>query len=681
MKISYNWLKEYVDVKLPPEKLATLLTMAGLSVESFERTGDDHIFEIEITSNRPDWLSYIGVAREVAALTGRRLRLPAAKLPKAPQSKSPGPVTVTVAEKALCPRYTGRVITGVTVGSSPDWLKARIEAMGLRSVNNIVDVTNFCLFETGEPMHAFDLDTLSGGRVIVRRAKKGEKIVAIDGVERALDESMLVIADDARAVAVAGVMGGLATEVTAATKRILLEAASFDQVSVRRTARKLALPTESSYRFERRVDIEAIAPASDRATQLILETAGGAAGAFIDTGTKHGVKKTVTLRYGRMNKVLGTDITPAEAKRILVSLGLAAKASSKERASFTVPSFRYDLQHEVDLIEEIARIYGYEKMGETVPPLVEQPVRKGPDMLVEAKVRSVLAGLGMDEIITYTLMGKPLLERSRIDTADVAVIRNPLTSEQEAMRPSLLPGVLTAIGWNLNRKAKDLKLFEIGNVYRREGDHFIEEPRLAVGLTGAAHANWLDGTRPAGYFDLKGALEALLAALGIRGAAFRATENARFTPEGCFAIDIAGTTIGVAGEVVAAVREAYDIPERAYFLEVDLIPLVEKAAFLERRFRELPRYPSVVRDISVLVGREAAGADMVAAMEAAAGAILAGVSLVDRYTGKQVPEGKVSLTYRLEYRDPQKTLEEKDIAGVHTAVLKALEEAFGAKLR
>ena len=331
MRISYNWLKDYIDLNLAPEKLAELLTMSGLTTESIQRTGDDQILEIEVTANRPDWLSYIGVARELAAITGGKLRMPKAdglyasseakgRVEKfstrgfAARSNDRLKVKISVEEKALCTRYTARVIKNVKVKESPDRLKKRLEAVGLRPVNNIVDITNFCLFETGEPMHAFDLDKIEGREVIVRRARKGEKIVAIDGIKRELNETMLVIADHSKPIAIAGVMGSLDTEVTASTKNILLEAAYFDPISVRRTARRLAISTESSYRFERRVDLNNIAYSSDRAASLICQTASGEISDFTDIGKISTEAKTITLRLSKLNAILGLDIPIVKAK-------------------------------------------------------------------------------------------------------------------------------------------------------------------------------------------------------------------------------------------------------------------------------------------------------------------------------------------------------------------------------
>ena len=702
MRISYTWLKQYVDIKLPPEKLAEILTMAGLSVESVQAKGDDTVLEIEITSNRPDWLSVIGVAREIAALTGKKLRMPSFVVSRsslvkdkktkyerrntppqsAGQANDKRQMTIKIEAKDLCPRYTARVIRDVKIEPSPGWLAKTIDAIALRPVNNVVDITNYCLFETGEPMHAFDMDKIEGG-VIVRRAKKGEKMVTIDGVERTLDESMLIIADEKRPIAIAGVMGGLGTEVTSSTKNILLEAAYFDPVSIRRTSRKLGLSTDSSYRFERRVDTDAIAYASDRASQLILELAGGVAGVFLDIGSKAAAQKMIPLRHDRIKKVLGIEVTPAETKKILAALGVVAKTSSKEKSVFIVPSFRNDLQDEVDLIEEVARIYGYEKIPLTVSSLIEQPMRKSADMIIEKKIRGALVSLGLNEIITYSLLSNKLLSMVCAPQDDIIKIANPLSSEQEMMRPSLIPGMLNAMSWNVNRKTADLRLFELGNIYFNSSNReFSEKKALSIGITGQEIAGWTEKPRSYRFCDLVGIFETLLSELGIEPSSYslREKDDERFQPSFCAAIEINGVSIGIAGEIAAKTLHNFDMSEMTYVLEVEVEELLRHAV-LEKRFKDLPKYPSVVRDISIVVAKGIAHEKILSTIRSSGTTLLKNVDLIDRYEGGQIPHGKTSLTYRLEYQDPSKTLTEKEVQDVHAKVIAELDAKFDAKLR
>lgn len=678
MKINYTWLKDYIDTALSAEKAAEALTMAGLTVESIRKATDGDILEIEVTSNRPDWLSYVGVARELAAVAGGKLKLP--KVKPLPAEKLTD-VKITIEDKTLCPRYTARVIRNVKVSASPDWLKKKIESMGLRSVNNIVDITNFCLFETGEPLHAFDLDKIAGSEIIVRKAKPGEKITTIDGVSRELTGSMLVIADKDKPVAVAGVMGGTNTEVTSDTKNILLEAASFDQISIRRTARVLAISTDSSYRFERKVDLNNIVHSSDRAVSLIQEEALGQVCGFQDIGKKETHEKTVTLRLARLSAILGTDIPPAKIKKIVTSLGLKILSSSDGVLKMKPPAFRCDLTAEVDIIEEVARVYGYDKIPSTIPDAVEQDMDIPRDIAAEKKIREVLTGLGACEIITYSLLGKNILNMALAGDADsMAEIKNPLSAEQEIMRPCLMPGMLQAILWNVNRRSKDLRLFELGKIYAKtSGGHFIEEKMLSIGIAGEV-STWMESARKLGFFDLKGCVETVAEELGVGGLAFQRARNNIFSPSSAATIELDGRKVGTAGEVAKSILNNFGIKETVYFCEISLDAIC-KAAKLKKEFHELSNHPSAFRDISIVVAKEIMNADLASAAKNAAGQILKEVKLVDKYTGKQIPDGKISLTYRLEYADPSRTLEEKEVSSAHANILRALGEKYGAKLR
>ena len=683
MRVSYNWLRDYVDMNISAQKLAQVLTMAGLTVDSIEKKLDDSVLDIEITSNRPDWLSYIGIAREVAAITGKKLKMPSAAGIRGEGARqgARGKVTVKVEDKKLCPRYTARIIRNVKVGASPGWLKKKIEAAGLRPVNNIVDITNFCLFETGEPMHAFDLDNLSGSAVIIRKAAKGEKIIAIDGAERLLDESMLVIADSALPAAIAGVMGGLKTEVGNQTKDILLEAAYFDPISIRRTSRLLALSTESSYRFERKVDIDNIQYASDRAARLILEIAGGEMGEFIDTGKIRHDKRAISLRYERLNKVTGVDIPPSKTRSILTSLGARVKSLSRSALKLEAPFFRHDLQSEIDLIEEVARVYGYGNIPETIPQIVEKGARLPFDMAVDNKIREILTSLGLSEIITYSLLSKPLLLKAKISDADVIEIKNPLSAEQEVMRPSSIAGMLNSIRHNINRKTKSLRLFELGNVYFKEGaDVFKEKRNLSMGVTGLEFTGWTDKSRGVTLFDLKGVVETLFLSLGVVEFSTREVKDDTFSPAACSSIEVKGEPLGIIGEIDPEVLDNFDIKDRVYIAEIDCEKLLGFVS-LEKQFKEPPKYPSVVRDISIVVDKNISNGQVISSIKETAGRILKDAQLIDRYRGVQIPDGKTGLTYRLEYQDLKRTLLDLDVQEVHFRVVRALENNLGARLR
>jgi phenylalanyl-tRNA synthetase beta chain len=691
MKISYNWLKDYINLNTAPEKLPEILTMAGLAAESVNKLADDFIFEIEVTANRPDWLSYIGVARELSAITGAKLRVPVASgFPAHGATGGAGrgqdsgyskksKIKITVDEKTLCSRYTARVIRDVKISDSCESLKKKLASQGARSVNNVVDITNFCLFETGEPLHAFDLDKIDG-EIIIRKARKGEKIVTIDGVERALEDSMLVIADRSKAIAIAGVMGALNTEVTSSTKNILLEAAYFDQISIRRTARVLGISTDSSYRFERKVDLNNVGYSSDRATNLICEMASGKPAEFIDIGKKSTASSTITLRLAKLDSLLGLEIPSAKVKKIITSLGLKIKKASKDKIIMDAPPFRYDLNSEVDIIEEVARIYGYNKIPSTIPPLVEQDGKIPHEIVVEKNIRRTLSAFGADEIMTYSPISGNCLKMARLDDRPAAQIKNPLSVEQEMMRPSLLPGMLSSMLWNINRKAMDLKFFELGKIYAKKAEtKFSEEKYLSVAITGTT-SSWTEGERPYDFFDLKGAIESILSELGIEGAAFERSQNNIYARSCAASIKIGGEEIGTAGEVAADILKNFDIKEHVYFCEIALDKIFARAN-PEKKFKELPKYPSVYRDMSLVVAKDVLSSDIVSSAQGSGTAILSDIKLIDRYSGKQIPDGKISLTYRLEYRDPSRTLEEKDVSLAHSNILRIIEEKYGAKLR
>lgn len=681
MLISYNWLKNYVDINMPAEKLAKVLAMAGLSVGSVEQKGGDFVLELEITSNRPDCLSYIGVAREVAALTGQKLKIPACKKILPASNLKLSAISIKVDNKKLCPRYTATIIRGVKIGESPKWLKDKIESIGLRSVNNVVDITNFCLFETGEPMHAFDMDNISGGSVVIRNAKKGEKITVIDGTERALDETMLVIADSGTPIAIAGVMGGLKTEVGMSTKNILLEAAYFDPVSIRRTSRKLALSSESSYRFERKVDMENIYYTQLRAAQLVLEAAGGKIEGYMDIGKAAVTKRTITLRPERVNKILGVEIPLSKTKKILLSLGMKQKSASKDALKLEAPEFRQDLQDEIDLIEEVARIYGYGNIPETLPCVVEKGERMPIDIIIDNKIRDILKSSGLSEVITYSLMSRKALSMAKIDDKDAAAVRNPLSAEQEVLRPSSISGMLGAIRYNINRKNSDLRLFELGKVYMKTaGGSFKERRNLTIGLTGEIQDGWIGKPRPVSFFDLKGIAETLFLSLGIDDFSVREASEGPFSAAACATIEVKGEPAGILGEIGQDVLKNFDIKDKVYILEIDIESL-QKFMSLKKQFSEPLRYPSALRDMSIVVDNSVTNAAIISLITDSAGQILKKAKLIDRYRGGQIPQGKTSLTYRLEYQDVSKTLADKEVQEAHSRVVRALQENLGASLR
>ncbi len=674
MKISYNWIREYIDFKESPERLAEILTNSGSEVKAMGRIGGDYVMDIEITPNRSDCLSYTGVAREISALTGKKIKIPPLKV-KRKESSGQAPFTVDIKDKDLCPRYTARFIRDVKVGQSPDWLKKKIILMGLRPVNNIVDITNYVLFELGQPMHAFDYDKIKGKTVVIRRSRKAEKIASIDNVERPLEKDMLIIADEVRPIAIGGVMGGLDAEVTETTKNILLESAYFDPVSVRRTSFKLALTSESSYRFERGVDPGMVLPASERATLLIADICGGKIGELVDKGTRPGREKNVPLRIERLNKILNLNLKESYVKKVLSGLFLKVASPKKGIIRASIPSFRQDIRYEVDLIEEVSRIYGYENIAMTIPRIISNPERKPLPWKARERASEVLTSLGLNEVITYGMVSKGNMQKIfDFDFLERTIIKvkNYLSFDQECMRPSLIPGILGVLAYNMNRGVKDMKIFEIGTVYSRDSKTgYSEKTNLGIALMGLSSDDWQRQKSNVTFLDLKGMLEILFSKLGFE------IEKLEFSlPK----ILYKGKPIGSTTMLDDAVQKAFDLKQEAFLAEIDFDALI-KFVNLEKRFSDIPKYPSIKRDISLIAGEDASFAEIATVVAAHGGGFVEKVEPLEKYTGKQIPAGYHGLSFRVEYREKYRTLTTEEVDRIHTAIRKSLTETLGVKLR
>jgi len=670
MKINYRWLKEYIDIKKPMDETVKLLTMSGSEVKAIDKIGSDTIFDIEITPNRSDCLSYMGIARELSALSGKKIKMPPLKVKK--QKSGKAPFTVEIKDKDLCPRYTARLIRGAKVGESPPWLREKIVSMGLRPVNNVVDITNYVLFELGQPMHAFDFDKIKGKAVIIRRARPDEKMTAIDQIERPLGKDMLTIADKERPIAIGGVMGGQDTEVYEETKNILLESAYFNPISVRRTSYKLALASESSYRFERGVDPGMVLPASDRAALLIAEICGGEIGELVDKGARPLKQRTIPLKIKRLNGILNLDLKESDVKDILSGLSLKSTSAKKGVIKVSIPSFREDLRHEIDLVEEAARIYGYENIGLTIPRIVSNPERRSLSWKARDRARNVLASLGLNEVITYSLVGRSVLRKGSADSSEVIAIKNPMSAEQELMRPALIPNILGVLSYNINRGIKDLKIFEIGAVYYKgPEERYREKTVLAIGLTGLSSSDWQRQKNDVTFFDLKGMIDALLSDLGLD------IEALEFSlPD----ILYNGKAIGSVPVLDPATRDAFDLKQDILLAVIEfdtILPYIN----LEKSFSEIPKIPSIKRDISLVAGGDGTFNKITAIIREEAAGLIEKIELFDQYTGKQIPRGHHGLSIRIEYRGKEKTLTAEDVDRAHSAIRKSLAEKLGITLR
>ncbi len=687
MKISYNWLKDYIDIKLKPSELAHKLTMAGLEVVAAEEKNSDTIFELEVTPNRPDCLSYIGLAREVAAITGTKLKKVLSFNPKVLsknlQLKAYN-LQLKIENKNDCPRYSGRVISGVKIRPSPKWLQDRLTLIGLRPVNNVVDITNFVLMETGQPLHAFDADKLKE-EIMIRRAKKGESIISIDAIKRNLDENILIIADKQKPIAIAGIMGGAETEVSQSTKNIFLESACFNPTVVRRGARQLGLFSDSSYRFERGVDLEAILAASNRAASLIVQLCGGQLGQIEDMGAKKNKAKTIILRQDRLNNLLGINLSPQKVKNILNNLELKTLPSTKGAFKIKIPSFRRDLEKEIDLIEEISRIFGYENIPLTLPlggigiqelSLVkEDKVKKA-----ECLAKNTLCALGLNEVITYSLIGKDLLAKLNLTNDKVISIQNPLSREQEIMRPALMPSLINAISYNLNHKNNDLKLFELGKVYfYHQKENPTEKLHLSLALAGKNISDWQNKPKNFDFFTLKGIINTLLENLGIKEITWLKQSLPYFNEESA-AIAVAGETIGVLGRINEKVLNNFDITSNLYAAELDFEVILKKAS-LKKHFFATPKYPGIERNLSLIADKDIPTENIEKLIRKTGGNLVTSLRLVDLYFGPPIPAADKGLLYSIEYQTPERTLTDQEVNNLHQKIITALSEELKIRVR
>ena len=683
MKVSYNWLKEFVDITLPPRELATRLTMIGHAVDAVEEHGDDFVLEIDLTSNRPDCLSHLGVAREVATALNQPLRLPAIHIT---ESATPAADVTSVVIEAprLCPRYTARVIRGVQVGPSPEWLVKRLESLGQRSVNNVADITNYVMLELGQPLHAFDFDKLGGQRIVVRRARAQEKITLLDGEEKTLTSDMLVIADANEPVAMGGIKGGLDSGITATTTNVLLEAAYFDPGSIRQTSKALGVSTEASYRFERGADYEMSVLASHRATALIAELCGGEVLAgIIDVHTPPAQPQPISLRLARYKDKTGLDVDLSEAARILTALGLTVETATDSLTALA-PSWRHDLAIEEDLIEEIARIGGYDHLQTTLPGSAGAgaylPGENG-----RRAVRQTLTALGYHEAISFSFVNAETdAQLTTVPATERLQLSNPIDATQSEMRTTLLSGLLEALLRNLHHGTRNVKLFEVGKCFRRqdEAERPAEHEHLALVLTGARNdTDWQAATARLEFYDLKGALEAVAESLNLPELNFAPIRDIPYLHPGRAAvISLGSEMVGHGGQLHPQVAAQYKFKQPVFIAELNFGALLQAEA-REARYQPLPKFPTVLRDIAILIDRAVSWAEIAGSIQALDIPQLEKLRLFDLYSGQGVPAGKHSLALSLRLRAADRTLTEAEINEVYDRVVTVLRTQFGAELR
>jgi len=641
------------------------------------------VLDLEITPNRPDCLSIVGVAREVSVLTGAPLLLPPIRVEEEGEAVERD-FSVEIIDDDLCSRYVARLIEGVRIGPSPLWMQHRLKQAGVRAISNVVDVTNYVMLELGQPLHAFDADLIREGKVLVRRAREGEEMVTLDGVRRRLHSHTLLICDPGGPIALAGVMGGLESEVTGSTRRVLLESAHFNPASVMRTAREQDLPSEAAYRFERGVDPGGCLRAADRASVLMREMAGGSVrrGA-IDAGTGAPPKARMNLRLERASRLLGVGLEAAWVKDTLKGLGCEVAEGTGKTMEVTAPTFRPDLEREIDLVEELARIYGYQRIPSTLPSRRARGGGLNARQRDLREVRKLLVGMGLHETISYSFVSS---EENRLfgpAEGSPVVIANPLSEEQSEMRRSLLPGLLSTLQYNYRRHLEDACVFEMGRVFHaREGERLPrEELWLGVALMGRwIPRQWDRPGEDADFFTLKGIWENILEALSLWEQDLRPLRRGYLHPRLAAELVVAGRTVGELGRLHPAILRDRDLPPGVVVLLADLDTLLGLDRE-SRQYREIPRYPAVHMDLSVLAPRELEAAAVTRVIWECGGELLKEARLFDLYVGKGVPEGQKSLTYGLTFYDLTRTLREEEAKAAFEKIVRGLKDRLGIRIR
>lgn len=677
MKLSTAWLREFVDPKVDDRRLAQDLTAVGIAVESSSGDGKKTVFEMEIGTNRPDAMNHYGVAREASVIYNLPLRAVDSKLPAA--TGNPG-FAIEIADPAGCARYTARIVREVNVKPSPDTMAKRLLLVDQRPINNAADATNYTLWEMGHPTHVFDLDLLAGGKILVRRAFSSETLKTLDGVERKLTPEDLVIADAVKPVALAGVMGGFDTMITAKTKNILIESAWFDPSTVRKTARRHGLHTDASHRFERGADFEATTKACDRVAVLLLESAGGKLdGGVIDVVARKVDLAPVALHLSEVHRILGEKLETNEIFRILQQLGFELMPERGGDPDFTVhiPSWRLDVEREIDLVEEIARLHGYDKFANTLPAYAGAVV-EAPDAEKDHKLRTSLLALGYDEAVSLTFISHE--DAETFSSVPVVELANPQSEEASVMRSSLVPGMLNMLAYNLNRGVDQVRLFEAGSVFEAKDGGTAEPKRICMGATSPPlqkAQEW--GTRDGGFFDLKGDVENVLHAFQHQSLKYDAQTPDYYHPGRSARALMDGAPVAQFGQVHPDVAARRKLRQSVFVAELYLDRLYPQGLRVVR-YQPLPRYPAVERDFSFVFDDAATFEKIQQAVIGLGVAELRSFVPVEIFRGGNVPAGKYSLLLRARLQSAQHTLREEEVALWSAQIIKALED-LGGRLR
>ncbi len=680
MKLSTQWLREFVDIKADDARLADDLTHAGIAVETVNGSGPDTTFDMDITTNRPDAMNHYGAAREASALYDLPLKPIAPKLPAAkPATKFP----VEIQEPDLCPRFTARVVRNIRVQPSPAAIAKRLNLLGHRAISNIVDASNYVLWETGKPTHAFDLDLLEGGKLIIRKARAGETLKTLDGIDRNLTVEDLVVADARKPIALAGVMGGFDTMITDQTRNILIESAWFDPATVRKMSRRHALHSDASHRFERGADFESTVPSCNRVAELVLASGstqlnGELEGDIVDIVAHPLPRPTITLHLAEVRRHLGKELTYDEVCRILHRLGFVlTPVTSDENAEIpvTIPSWRLDVTREIDLIEEIARQHGYNKFPNTLPPF-SGSVTELPDAPKDARLRSGLLALGYNEAISMTFIAPE--HAKTFSRAEVLMVANPLSDEASAMRTSLLPGMLDMLAWNLNRGSDNVRLFESGNIFEKTTNSLDEKKRISIGATGSATvASVHEKPRPYNFFDLKGDIETLLHSF-LNNAVYDTNTASYFHPGRSARAILSGHEIAQFGQIHPDITTARKFRQDVFIAEIYLTDRLYEEKLRPPRYAAPSKFPAVDRDFSFVFADEVTFEQILLAVKVLGIADLRSFTAVETFRGGNIHASKYSPLLRAIFQSPDRTLREDELTQWSTQIMQAMEKLGGA---
>ncbi len=679
MKISLDWVKEYVEIHLALPRLIEKLNMIGLLVEDWEEQEEDVILDIETYANRPDTLGHLGVAREIAAALGLKMKKQSWPVVES-EEKTSDIVDIQIRDGDLCPRYCGLVLKEIKVGPSPEWLQRRLKAMGSKPVNNVVDVTNYVLFSTAHPIHAFDFEKIAGRKIIIRRAGKGESLRSLEEEDLSLSPEMLVIADERKPVALAGVIGGQESAVTESTQDVFIESAYFDPVSVRKTAKKIGLSTEASYRFEREADISFPPSAALMAASLLTQMGAKATQGVMDIYPKPRKIKTVILRNHRVSELLGVEVEKDLIRQTLTSLEFKVEEKTEGIWQVGIPPFRIDVEREADLIEEIARFYGYDKIPAHIPPLRElEPVVDLKRKKIE-KLRQILFHQGFDEFVNFGFFDPE--KESRFKSLRKPIpIRNPVSSRASRLRTTMIPELLENVVWNTNRGAESVHAFEIGHIYFLDKDKCKERLSLAMVSFGYLDYHYWQGRRErADFYHLKGTCEVLMTHLRYRPFSFQEENHPYFQEGFSLALRFKGKTIGHLGLLKGEILASYSLEEEVWAAELDLAALFEKQA-QSFQYSPVARYPSITRDVSFIADRSISYHDIKEEVEKLSIPYLEKFDLYDLFSGSSIPKGKISLSLRFIYLHPQRTLLAEEVDKLQKKVIKSLMAKFQFQLR